>query len=190
MFLNAQKESETRDLIDGLFDEDEDENYIVELKDIEILINVVCFFQDIKSKTKNLNMFLDNFHSILNNKNNLYLEIISNIVHINIKLESLQEFIRIQLGKKFKFSTNLEQFMTQGIIRFEKVPKRSIFLYPDDYEYLPVNRRKMYLLFSELQDENQDINFFFNAYIKINEKEQNLETFMENIKRIKSKKYL
>ena len=187
LFLNAQKESETRDLIDGLFDEDEDENYIVELKDIEILINVVCFFQDIKSKTKNLNMFLDNFHSILNNKNNLYLEIISNIVHINIKLESLQEFIRIQLGKKFKFSTNLEQFMTQGIIRFEKVPKRSIFLYPDDYEYLPVNRRKMYLLFSELQDENQDINFFFNAYIKINEKEQNLETFMENIKRIKSK---
>ena len=34
IFLNTQKESETRDLIDGLFDECNDENFIIELKDI------------------------------------------------------------------------------------------------------------------------------------------------------------
>ena len=71
-FLETQKESETRDLIDGLFDDENEENFTIELKDIEILINVVCFFQDIKSKTNNLSAFLNNFHSILDKKRNLY----------------------------------------------------------------------------------------------------------------------
>ena len=86
-FLDTQKESETRDLIDGLFDEENDSNFTVVLKDIEILINVVCFFQDIKSRKANLDVFLDNFHNVLDKKNLLYKEIVSNIVHVNSKLD-------------------------------------------------------------------------------------------------------
>ena len=40
IFLNNQKESQTRDLIDGLFDDENEDNITIELKDIEILIHI------------------------------------------------------------------------------------------------------------------------------------------------------
>ena len=160
LFLNGQKESETRDLIDGLFDEESDEVFTVELKDIEILINVVCFFNDIKSKINNLGIFLDNFHSILIKKDSLYKGIVSNIVDINSKLDLLQDYIKIQLGKKSKHSTDIEKFIKKGIIQFKKVKK------------------------PEVQDEND---YHYEAFIVIEDKEQKFEIFMETIKRIKAK---
>ena len=132
-FLSPKKESETRNLIDGLFDEDVEENFNIELKDIEILINVVCFFQDIKSKANDLNIFIRNFHSILENKKDIYKEIVSNIVHIKNNLELLQEYIKNQLRKKYRFSTDLEKFLTKGIIRFDKLLKSSILAHQDEY---------------------------------------------------------
>ena len=175
LFLNSQKESETRDLIDGLFDEENEENYTVELKDIEILINAVCFFQDIKSKTKNFKIFIENFHLVLDKKNLLYKEIVSNIVHINSKLEILQDYIRIQLGKKYKFSTNIEKFLTKGIIKFKKMKRQ------------PVDSILMDLLLGkDIKLDNKE-ELYFNAVIITDDKEQSFERFMETIKRIKAK---
>ena len=175
LFLNSQKESETRDLIDGLFDEENEENYTIELKDIEILINAVCFFQDIKSKTKNFKIFIENFHLVLDKKNLLYKEIVSNIVHINSKLEILQDYIRIQLGKKYKFSTNIEKFLTKGIIKFKKMKRQ------------PVDSILMDLLLGkDIKLDNKE-ELYFNAVIITDDKEQSFERFMETIKRIKAK---
>ena len=174
-FLETQKESETRDLIDGLFDDENEENFTIELKDIEILINVVCFFQDIKSKTNNLSAFLNNFHSILDKKRNLYKEIVSNIVHINAKMDLLQDYIKIQLGKKFKFSTNIEKFINSGIIKFKKMKKQSV-------ESMLMN----IILGKEIQIEAKEV-LFFNAIVITEGKEENFEKFLEIIRRIRAK---
>ena len=175
IFLNTQKESETRDLIDGLFDEENEENFVVELKDIEILINAVCFFQDIKAKTKNLGIFLNNFHTILDKKNLLYKEIVSNIVHINSKLDVLQDYIKIQLGKKYKYSTNIEKFISQGKIKFQKMKRQSV-------DSILMNL----LLGKEIKSaDNEEL--YFNAVVETDGKEEHFERFMETIKRIKAK---
>ena len=175
LFLSSQKESETRDLIDGLFDEENEENFTVELKDIEILINAVCFFQDIKARTKNLNVFLDNFHTVLDKKNLLYREIVSNIVHINTKLEVLQDYVKIQLGKKYKYSTNIEKFISKGIIKFKKMKKMSV-------DSILMN----ILLGKDLKEEGKE-ELYFNAIIITEGKEEHFERFLETIKRIKAK---
>ena len=98
-FLNSKKESEARDLIDGLYEEEND-NVPIELRDIEILINGVCFIQEIKNKSNELEIVLNNFHEILKNK--LYKEIISNLMHIENKMFEFEEYIKIQLGKNVK----------------------------------------------------------------------------------------
>ena len=175
IFLNSQKEAETRDLIDGLFDDENEENFSVELKDLEILINAVCFFNDIKIKTKNLNIFLDNFHSILDKKNLLYKEIVSNIVHINTKLVTLQDYIKIQLGKKYKYSTNIERFILNGIIQFRKMKNQSIDL-------LIMN----IIMGKEIKPEDNE-KFYYNAVIITDGKEELFDKFLETIKRIKAK---
>ena len=174
-FLDSQKESETRDLIDGLFDEENDENFTVELKDIEILINVVCFFQDIKTKKVNFNIFLDNFHNVLDKKNLLYKEIVSNIVHINSKIDILQDYIKIQLGKKYKYSTNIEKFITNGKIKFVKMKRQ------------PVDSILMDLLLGKEIKLEQKEELYYNAVIITDDKEENFERFLETIKRIKAK---
>ena len=174
-FLNIQKESETRDLIDGLFDEENDETFTIELKDIEILINVVCFFQDIKAKLRNIDSFLNNFHSVLSKKNVLYKDIVSNIVHINSKLDIFQDYIKIQLGKKFKFSTNIEKFISSGKIKFQKMKRKSVDSLIMDL-----------LLGKEIKIESEEEEFY-NAVIVTDGKEELFERFMETIKRIKAK---
>ena len=178
-FLNNQKESETRDLIDGLFDDENEDNIAIELKDIEILINVVCFFQELKSKTQNINVFLNNFHSILNEKNHLYKDIVSNIAHIKEKLNLLQDFVKIQLGKKYKFSTNIKNFIENGIIKFIKMKKEKNF---DTLFREILEGKGLEDILSNIKEE-----IYFNAIIKIDDKEENFEMFMETIKKIKAK---
>ena len=177
IFLNNQKESQTRDLIDGLFDDENEDNITIELKDIEILINVVCFFQEIKIKTKNINEFLTNFHLILNEKNYPYKDIVSNIAHIKEKLNLLQDFVKIQLGKKYKYSTNIKNFIENGIIKFVKMKK------PKSFEslFFEIFRGK------ELNKINFDEDIYFNVIIKIDDKEENFELFIGTIKKIKAK---
>ena len=168
-FLNSQNESEARNLIDGLFDDENQENFSIELKDIEILINAVCFFQDIKRKTSNFNSFIDNFHFILEKKDMIYKDIFSNLVHIKIKINFLQEFIKNQLGKKAKYSTNIEQFVTKGIIKFKKNKKKQ----PDNS--------------APLNEKNEKEELCFTAVIVIGDKEENFELFKEIIRRISAK---
>ena len=169
IFLNSQKEEETRGLVDGLFDNDNDENVTIELKDIDILINAVCFVLELKSKTKNINIFLSNFHSLLDFNNEIYREIVSNLIHIDYKLSELQNYITIQLGKKYKYSSNIEKFLKEGIIEFKKVNKK-----PNDLILL--------LLKKDIKEE-----LYFEAFIKTEEKEVDFATFMETIKKIKAK---
>ena len=172
-FLNLQKESETRDLIDGLFDNDNDESVTIELKDIEILINVVCFIQELKSKTKNINVFLINFHSLLDNNNETsekFREIASNIAHIENKLSQLQDYIKLQLGRKYKYSANLEKFLEEGIIEFDKIKQKPV----NDLMSLYVNK------------ENKE-EMFYEAIIRIGNKVEFFQTFIETIRKIKAK---
>jgi len=176
IFLNSQKESETRDLIDGLFDDENEENFSVELKDLEILINAVCFFHDIKIKNKNLNIFLDNFHSILDKKNLLYKEIVSNIEHINSKLVVLQDYIKIQLGKKYRYSTNIERFILNGIIKFQKAKKQF------NLDSLLFN---LLMNPESKPEEKEELQFTVN--IITDGKEESFDRFLETIKRIKAK---
>ena len=177
IFLNNQKESQTRDLIDGLFDDDNEESCTVELQDIEILINVVCFFQELKLKTQNINDFLNNFHSILNEKNYLYKDIVSNIVHIKENLNLLQDFVKIQLGKKYKYSTNIKNFIENGIIKFVKMKKEKTL----ESFFLELFRG------NDLDKINLKEDIYFNAIIKIDNKEENFEMFIGTIKKIKAK---
>ena len=85
-FLNSKKESETRDFFDGYY-EDEDDYIPIEFRDIEILLNGVCFIQETKNKSNELTVVLSNFHGILKNK--LYKEIISKLMHIENKMFEL-----------------------------------------------------------------------------------------------------
>ena len=116
-FLNSKKESEVRDLIDGLYEEENDD-IPIELRDIEILINGVCFIQEIKNKSDELKILLNNFHDILKNK--LYKEIISNLIHIDNKMFEFEDYIKVQLGKNVKNSNSINKFLKNGIIKFEK----------------------------------------------------------------------
>ena len=116
-FLYSKKESEARDLIDGLY-EDENDDTSIELRDIEILINGVCFIQEIKNKSDELKIVLNNFHDIIKNK--LYKEIISNLIHIDNKMFEIEEYIKVQLGKNVKNSNNIDKFLKNGIIKFER----------------------------------------------------------------------
>ena len=116
-FLNSKKESEVRDLIDGLYEEENDD-ISIELRDIEILINGVCFIQEIKNKSNELKLFLSNINDILKNK--LYKEIISNLIHIENKIFEFEEYIKVQLGKNVKNSNNIDKFLKNGTIIIEK----------------------------------------------------------------------
>ena len=173
IFLNNQKESETRDLIDGLFDDDNEDIVTIELKDIEILINVVCFFQELKTKIQNINVFLNNFHSVLNEKKILFKDIVSNIAHVKEKFKILQDFVKIQLGKKYKYSTNIQNFIESGIIIIDKFQRK----------------KSMNSLLKDLflGKNFDDFESYFNAIIKIEDKEENFELFLATIKKIKAK---
>ena len=169
-FLISKKESEARDLIDGLFDNDNDENITIELRDIEILINAVCFIQELKNKTDNINIFLKNFHSLLDENNDTYKEILINLLHIDSKLYQLQEYIKIQLGKKYKYTANIEKFLSEGIIEFKKIISQPI----DDILHKDTKKEK-----------NPEL--YYEAIIKIGDKEEKFQQFMETIKKIKAK---
>ena len=126
-FLNSKKESEARDLIDGYYEEEND-YFPIELRDIEILINGVCFIQEIKNKSNELTVVLNNFHGILKNK--LYKEIISNLIHIESKMFEFEEYIKVQFGKKIKNSSNIDKFLKNGIIKFEKkILKKNLIIF-------------------------------------------------------------
>ena len=128
-FLNSKKESEARDLIDGLYEEENDD-VLIELRDIEILINGVCFIQEIKNKSNEITIFLNNIHDILKNK--LYKEIISNLIHIDNKIFEFEEYIKVQLGKNVKNSNNIDKFLKNGIIKFEKKSNEEGFNFVND----------------------------------------------------------
>ena len=177
-FLIEKNESEARNLIDGLFDEENSNAFNVELKDIEILINVVCFFEDIKVHRENFDSFIEKFHLNLKENNNPFKEIISNINHIKDKLNILQNYIKIQLGKKFKYSTNIENFMSKGKIKFKKVKKESN---NQDFNNNIFND----LLLSQIP-ENQDA-YFHKAFTEIDGKEEDFDIFIDIINRIRVK---
>ena len=157
-FLILQNESESRKLIDGLFDSDNDDYKLIELNDIEIFINVVCFISDLKNNTKNIEEFLATFHKLLDRKNEIYKEIASNIEDINNKIDEIKEFMKIQLGKKYNYTANIESFIKNGIIEFRKFYKK-----------------------------NEQKNFTYEVFIKINEKEMTFVEFVEIINKIKTK---
>ena len=162
-FLVNKTEGETRDLIDGLFDSENDV-ITIELKDIEILINVVCFVQDLKRKVNNIKIFLKNYYSLLNDQK--YKEIVSNVIHVDNKYSELQDFIRIQLGKNYKYSADIEKFLEKGII---EISKQKVFSF--------------YLMALSAFKIDKD-NLFFDATIRIENKELSFETFKEMIKKI------
>ena len=122
-FLNSLQEEETRDWINGLFENDNDQYVSIELKDIEILINAVCFVLDLKSKRKNFEIFLNQFHSLLDFNNEIYPDFLYNLVHIDCKLSEFKYYIKNQLRKKYKFSENIEKCLKGGKIKFIKTKK-------------------------------------------------------------------
>ena len=166
-FLVSKTEGETRDLIDGLFDSENDD-ITIELKDIEILINAVCFVQDMKRKTNNIKMFLKNCYSLLGDPK--YKEIVSNINYIDNKYSELQDFIKTQLGKNYKYSADIEKFLGKGIIEISKKQSTSF-----------------YLMFLSALKKEEDLTVSFDATIRIEDKELNFETFKEMITKIKIK---
>ena len=177
-FLIEKTESEARNLIDGLFDDENDENiFNVELKDIEILINVVCFFEDLKGHIDNFEAFIGKFHLNLNEQNNPYKDLVSNIIHINDKLNDLQNYIKIQLGKKYKYSTNIESFMSKGIIKFKKVKKEV----NDEFQ------KNVFQDFLVGQIPKEKDVYYFKAFTEIDGKEENFETFVDIVNKIRVK---
>ena len=98
-------------------------------------------------------------------KNEIYKDIFSNIENINNKIDELKEFIKIQLGKHYKFSTNIENFILKGIIEFRKCK----------YKY------KNLILDKEKEE------FRYDAFIKIDDKEMTFIEFKQTIKKIKVK---
>ena len=74
--------------------------------------------------------------------NEIYREIVSNLVHIDYKLSEFQNYITIQLGKKYKYSANIEKFLKEGIIKFKKVKKL-----PDFYFNVIKRRFKRRIIF-------------------------------------------
>ena len=56
-----KNEAQARDLIDGLLENDNDENITIDLKDLESLINCVCFIKEIQVNNSNINNFLSYF---------------------------------------------------------------------------------------------------------------------------------
>ena len=165
-FLILQKEAEARNLIDGLFDSDNEKDLFVELNDIEAFIKVVCFINELKNNTKNIKLFLNNFHEILDKKNEIYKEIASNIEHINNIISELKDFIKIQLGKHYKFSANIENFIQKGIIEFKKSKYEAKSIFPDQ------KAKEKYL---------------YDVFIKIDDKEMKFNEFTETINKIKVK---
>ena len=87
----SKTEEEARDLIDGLFDNENDENITIELRDIEILINCVCFLHELQMEKDNADKFIQNFHIIINKE--IYKEIEYHIEHIEIKKQDLKYFL-------------------------------------------------------------------------------------------------
>ena len=74
-FLSSQEVEETQELIDGLFEYENQEKLevlAIGINDIEILINAVSFIQEIKSKKKSIKEFIDIFHFLLDEKNEIY----------------------------------------------------------------------------------------------------------------------
>ena len=163
-FLNSKKEEETRDLIDGLYDDNDDDNSI-EIKDIEILINGVCFIKEIKNKTNDIKIFLFNFHDIIKSKQ-LYKEIISNLNHIETKIDEFEQYITIQYGKNVKNSNNIDKFLQNGFIKFEKKNKEE----------------EIFELYKQNSNQDQYI-----ASIRIGDKDLNFEEFKKIIKKMMTK---
>ena len=162
-FLYSKKESEARDLIDGLY-EDENDDTSIELRDIEILINGVCFIQEIKNKSDELKIVLNIFHDIIKNK--LYKEIISNLIHIDNKMFEIEEYIKVQLGKNVKNSNNIDKFLKNGIIKFEKKSIEESF----NLVFRPKN-----------------IKFEYVPNIKIEKKDIKYEEFIKVVKKLMTK---
>ena len=178
-FIIEKNESKTRNLIDGLFDDDNDDSFNIKLKDIEILINVVSFFDDIKIHKENFDSFIEKFHLDLKENNNPYKEIISNINHINNKLNIFQNYIKIQLGKKYKYSTNIEKLISKGKIKIKKVKKD---LNIKDYE-----NNIFHSILSSQIIENEDA-YYFKAFTEIDgEEEKDFQIFIDIINRIRTK---
>ena len=164
-FLILQKESEARNLIDGLFDS-ENEDAFIELYDIEVFIKLVCFITELKNKTKNIKEFLSNFHQLLNNKEEMFKNIAPNFEHIYRKLDRLKEFIKLQLGKNYKYSANIENFINKGIVKF--ITNKYL-----SSNYLP-------------EKENKE-EYKYEVFIQIEEKEMSFNYFNEIINKIKLK---
>ena len=171
-FLISQKESEARDLIDGLFDSDNEQEILVNLNDIEAFIKVVCFMAELKNNNSDVNLFLNNFHELLDIKNEIYKDIESNIEHINNKLFELKEFIKIQLGKNYSYTTNIEKFMLKGIIKFNK----------KEYE-----RDNIFSFLLKEEERKKIKEYKYDVIIKIDNKEMNFKQFEEVINKIKAK---
>ena len=185
-FLSLQKLSDTKDLIDGIYDDENQENMsilTIEINDIDILINAVSFIQDIKNKIENIDEFLKNFHTLLNENNELYKEIASNLDHVNTKISDFKEYIQIQYGKKYKYSSNIEKIMQEGIIEFEKVEKTFSF---DMLDMLLLFQGKTPLNLKEIKDDKKE--YEFKAKITIKEKIQDFSEFKDIIDKLKSKK--
>ena len=184
-FLSSQKVEETKDLIDGLIDDENQENLSVltiEINDIEILINAVCFIQEIKSKNENINDFIETFHFLSDEKNEIYKEILSNLDYVNTKISDFQEYISIQLGKKYKYSRNIEEFLKKGIIEFVKVKKKESV---DILDLLLLLQGKS----NKIKKEENEEELIYEAKITIGEKIEYFEEFKQIINKLKSKTF-
>ena len=182
-FLSQQKEAETRDLVDGIFDDENQENLSVltiEINDIDILINAVSFIQNIKNKNEKIDLFINNFHSLLDEKKEIYKEILSNLDHVNTKIADFKEYIQIQYGKQYKYSSNIEKFIQKGIIKFVKVEKQFSF---DVLDLFLILQGKPSLKLKE----DDKIQYEYESKITIDEKEENFNVFKEMIDKLKSK---
>ena len=115
-FLESKNENEIRGLIDGFYNDDND--YNLQIRDIEVLKNAVCFIQDIKKNNKDIRVFLNNFHNLLRTK--IYKEIISNLINIESKLINIQRYIEVHLGKENQNLNIINKFLQEGIIEIKK----------------------------------------------------------------------
>jgi len=184
-FLSSQEVEETQELIDGLFDYENQEKLevlTIGINDIKILINAVSFIQEIKSKKKSIKEFIDIFHFLLDEKNEIYKDILYNLYYINIKISDFQEYIKFQYGEEYKYSCNIEEFLKKGIIEFVKIKKKKSTDILDLLLFLQGKSNKI------KKEENEE-ELIYDAKITIGENIKYFEEFKQIINKLRSKAF-
>ena len=137
----------------------ENDDEMIFSDEISAIINVINFIEELKKSATNTNNFITKFHSLLNNKNENYQEILTNLIYAD-------SIITEHKNNKDRNNNQLlyiDDFLKKGIIEIKSK-----------------NQEK------NQEDKNEEI-VFIEAIVQIENKKESFDIFMEKLKRIKPK---